>query len=135
MADTELFPSRPDNSRTRRLVNWAAVLLWAGIIFNLSSVSDFGMKTTPKSLSVLAHAFEFGVLTILLIRALRGERYAVPRAVWMAALLALIYAGSDEYHQSFVANRHPSVFDLLIDAAAIGAVAIVALTREQPRPS
>jgi VanZ family protein len=103
------------------------------MIFHLSSISDFGMKTPTKLLPMLAHAFEFGVLTILLIRALRGERYTVRRAVWIAALLALIYAVSDEYHQIFVAEREPSLLDLLIDALAIGAVAAVALTRERRR--
>jgi len=82
---------------------------------------------------MLAHVFEFGVLTILLIRALTGERHTARRAVWIAVLLALAYAVSDEYHQTFVAQREPSLLDLLIDALAISAVATVALTREHPR--
>ena len=83
----------------------------------------------------IAHALEYVVLTVLIIRALRGARHTTRRTVWIAALLALVYAGLDEYHQSFVANRHPSVLDLLVDATAIGAVAIVAVTREQAQPS
>src|SRR5512147_964553 len=34
-------------------------------------------------------------------------------ARWIAWLLALLYAASDEYHQSFVPGRHPSAFDVL----------------------
>ena len=116
-------------------MNWAAVLLWAGIIFLLSSISDLGSETTPRLLPIFAHALEFGVLTILLIRALGGERYTARRAVWIAVAIALAYAVSDEYHQSFVANRHPSIFDFLVDAAGIGAVATLAAARERARPS
>jgi VanZ family protein len=32
---------------------------------------------------------------------------------WVAWLLAVLYAVSDEYHQSFVPGRHPSAFDVL----------------------
>ena len=33
---------------------------------------------------------------------------------WLAWLLAILYAVTDEYHQSFTPGRHPSVWDVLI---------------------
>ena len=36
-------------------------------------------------------------------------------------VLALVYAVSDEFHQSFVPERHPSAADLLADALGAGA--------------
>ncbi len=33
---------------------------------------------------------------------------------WWAWLLAVLYAMTDEFHQSFVFGRHPSVWDVLI---------------------
>jgi VanZ family protein len=33
---------------------------------------------------------------------------------WLAWLLAIIYALTDEYHQSFVAGRHAAIWDVLI---------------------
>ena len=33
---------------------------------------------------------------------------------WLAWLLAIIYAVTDEYHQSFTGGRHPSVWDVVI---------------------
>ena len=33
---------------------------------------------------------------------------------WIAWLLAILYAATDEFHQSFTAGRHPSVWDVLI---------------------
>jgi VanZ family protein len=37
----------------------------------------------------------------------RGKR-------WLAWLLAILYAGSDEIHQSFVPGRYPSIWDVLV---------------------
>lgn len=33
---------------------------------------------------------------------------------WLAWLLAVLYAVTDEYHQSFVPGRHPAAFDVLV---------------------
>lgn len=33
---------------------------------------------------------------------------------WIAWLLAVMYAVTDEYHQSFVPGRHPAAFDVLV---------------------
>ena len=33
---------------------------------------------------------------------------------WLAWLLAILYAVTDEYHQAFVLGRHPSIWDILI---------------------
>ena len=131
VAKTASIGNRLKNPRAQRLMNWAAVLSWAGIIFYASSLSDLGLSTETNLAPILGHALEYAVLTFLLIRALGSKNSAARRTVWIAALLALAYAGSDEYHQSFVANRHPSALDLLVDAAAIGAVAILTVTREQ----
>jgi len=131
VAKTVSIGNRLKNPRAQRFMNWMAALSWAGIIFYASSLSDLGLSTKTDLVPILAHALEYAVLTVLLIRALGSKKSAVRRTAWIAALLALAYAGSDEYHQSFVANRHPSAFDILVDAAAIGAVAIVTVTRER----
>ena len=33
---------------------------------------------------------------------------------WLAWLFVILYAMTDEFHQSFVAGRHPSVWDVII---------------------
>ena len=33
---------------------------------------------------------------------------------WIAWILAVLYAVTDEYHQSFVPGRHPTAFDVLV---------------------
>ena len=36
------------------------------------------------------------------------------RRQWLAWILAVLYAATDEYHQSFVPGRHPAVFDVMV---------------------
>jgi VanZ family protein len=83
-----------------------------------------------------AHLTEYAVLGILLWRAIPEHRRHPEAADWWRAGLALIvatvYGATDEYHQSFVPSRGPSVHDVLIDAcgAAI-ALGILCLANRQ----
>ena len=104
---------------------WAPVVLWAAVIFALSSVPDLGtgLGTWDLVLRKLAHAAEFAVLGALLLRAFGADRPALA--------LGIAYAASDEVHQHFVAGRVGSPFDVLIDA--VGVVLGVALWRRLGR--
>ena len=64
----------------RALSLWLPVVAWAGLIFALSSVPDLGtgLGTWDLVLRKLAHAAEFAVLGLLLLRAL-GREPAAPR--------------------------------------------------------
>ena len=92
---------------------WAPVVLWAAVIFALSSVpnlaTDLGVWDTV--LRKCAHASEYAVLMLLLFRALGRE---LP-----AFLIGLAYAVTDELHQQFVRGRHASPFDVSMDAAGL----------------
>lgn len=65
----------------------------------------------------LAHVTEFGVFSIAVFHGVRGEREGWR---WQWALITLIvavsYAGFDEWHQSFVPMREARVRDVLIDS-------------------
>jgi len=104
---------------------WAPVVFWAAVIFAFSSVPDLGtgLGTWDLVLRKLAHAVEFAVLGVLLLRALR---HVLP-----ALTLGIAYAASDELHQVFVPGRRGSVLDVLIDA--IGVALGVALWRRLVR--
>ena len=62
-----------------------------------------------------------------------GER---PKRGWLAWLLAMLYAMTDEYHQSFVAGRYPSAWDAFM-FDNLGAVISMWLvhTYEEKRPA
>ena len=94
---------------------WLPVATWAGIIFAFSSVPDLGTGLGGWDLLLrkLAHAAEFAVLGALLARAVGRP--------WIAFVLGLAYAVSDELHQSFVPGRVGSPLDVALDAVGVAA--------------
>jgi len=108
---------------------WLPPLLWAAVIFALSSVPDLGTGLGGWDLLLrkLAHVAEYTLLGALLSRALRADLPA------LAAGIA--YAASDELHQHFVPGRRGAPLDVLIDSVgvAIGVLAWRALTRRSDR--
>ncbi len=73
----------------------------------------------------LAHLTEFGVLGLLLYHALKEIRGGRAVAIACTLLLAVAFAGLDEFHQIFVPGRTPSVRDVGLDGA--GATLVLAL--------
>jgi VanZ like family len=103
---------------------WLPVVAWAALIFTLSSVPDLGTGLGGWDLVLrkLAHAAEYAILGVLLLRALEHA--------WGAFWLTTAYAVTDEIHQMFVPGRVGSPLDVAIDAAgaAVG-IALVVLAR------
>jgi VanZ family protein len=66
----------------------------------------------------LAHMTEFAVFSIAVFHGLRGNRtgWKLNWAIW-TMLIAVAYAGLDEWHQSFVPMREPRIRDVIIDGA------------------
>lgn len=75
-----------------------------------------------KMIRIPAHAGEFGILGFLLWRALRQHRLRDPWAIATAAVLSLIAAVADEYHQSLVPLREASIWDVAVDLIGIAAM-------------
>jgi VanZ family protein len=116
-----------DVAATRQVALRAlAPLALMAVIFVLSAQQDLdsGLGTLDLILRKVAHASEYALLTILWAWALR------PATRWnvvVAAVLAVLYAVSDEYHQTFVEGRSGAVSDVLIDS--VGVVIALALLR------
>ena len=121
---------------------WVPVLVWLAPIFAASSDSgSFGHSSrliaplvrwlfphvTEETVHAVvvfvrkcAHVTEFGILALLLWRALRKpDRNNRRPWYWSHALLTvalvMLYAASDEFHQRFVPSRDASVMDVMID--------------------
>jgi VanZ family protein len=103
----------PAVAATSLLRTWLPVVVWAAVIFALSSIPSLssGLGTWDLVLRKLAHMMEFAILGALLARALRGAPAAV--------LAGIAYAATDEWHQSFVRGRDGNVADVAIDAVGI----------------
>jgi VanZ family protein len=72
-----------------------------------------------------AHVSEYALLAVLLYRAVHRTRRKVqagwsPACAGWAFVLALVYAASDEWHQSFVPSRDGTLHDVIIDASGAG---------------
>jgi len=105
-----------------RLVrHWLPVVVWMALIFVLSSfsgssLSDFG--SIDFLVKKAAHVTEYAVLCLLFFRAFKLAM--IPRkALAASAIMAVIYAVSDEYHQTFVPLREGTVRDVFIDCIGI----------------
>ena len=91
------------------------------IIFILSSQSDIPGPPDPlldRIFKKSAHAIGYGMLAISYAWALAGRG----RVLSFALCLTILYAISDEWHQTFVPNRFGSPLDVLIDSvgASVG---------------
>jgi len=98
---------------TRVLSAWLPVVAWAALIFTLSSISDLGTGLGGWDLLLrkIAHATEYAVLGLLLLRALGRE---LP-----AAAVGIAYAVTDEVHQAFVPGRQGAAVDVLVDSVGV----------------
>lgn len=81
--------------------------------------SESKMKQVIEKLNYplrkIAHASEYFILTILLIRALKNSRVSGNKVFLFTILICFLYACTDEYHQTFVSGRTGQFSDILID--------------------
>src|SRR6266508_6767183 len=121
---------------------WLPLLIWLGVIFvgstDLMSAEHTSRFIVPILLwlkpgmapetirSILfamrkcAHVSEYAILALLLWRALRsGLAIGGKMLILVGAVLlgCAVFAASDEFHQSFVKSRTPSVRDVLLDVS------------------
>lgn len=105
---------------------WGPVAVQAALIFRASSIPN--LHELPGGIpDWFGHGIGYAILGGFLLRALAGARRAgvTPTAAIVAVLLAALYGASDEWHQSFVPGRSPSLADLGVDS--IGAALAVAV--------
>ena len=131
-------------SRYLPLVVWLAFISFASTdSFNAGNTSRIigplvlwlFPHTTAETLATiqfftrkLAHFTEYAILGFLAARAFRSS----PRWFLISALLIVVYALLDEYHQSFVPSRTASIFDSFIDMAG-GISALIFVSRKRAK--
>lgn len=118
----------------RYFKHWLWVVIWAGLIFFLSSIPNLESGLAEDFiLRKMAHIFEYFVLTWLLYSALSNHYLQTKKkhpphwqALLFVLLLSVFYALSDELHQTFVLNRSGNLRDVAIDSIGI-VLAIITL--------
>lgn len=97
------------------------LIFWLGIIFYFSGIPD--LKTGASSVSGEiflrkgAHFLEYFILACLIFRIFFNLKKIKARDSFVATIvLALIYAATDEYHQSLVLGRAGKMVDVFFDS-------------------
>jgi len=113
--------------RSVRVLALLPALLIAIVIWNLSDTPNLTIAhgTLDTVLRKLAHMAAFGGLAAACALAILAQRARLSTAITGGALLAIVYAGIDEVHQTFVPTRHGALTDVAIDALGIGIASIV----------
>ena len=112
---------------------WTAVVLWMGAIFAVSSIPSVATPFEPFfdfTFKKLAHMAEYATLTVFLFNALLVHFSKKPPALLTAALIATLYAFSDEWHQTFVPGREGTLRDVGIDALGVLAASFAVAKRK-----
>jgi VanZ family protein len=134
-----LAAKQSQNRAWRFVRSWWPALLWAAVIFSLStdtfsaahtgsvlapilrwiwpSIREEQFETIHFLVRKCAHFTEYLVFCLLLFRGVRGERTGW-RWTWALAALSIAagYSALDEIHQAFVASRTASPWDSLLDS-------------------
>jgi VanZ family protein len=135
---------------------WLPLVIWLSVIFvastNLMSAEHTSRflvpfllwlkpGLSPQTIWVIlilmrkgAHAAEYAVLALLLWRALHSIPVLRTKTLMVFATVVLgcaLFAASDEFHQTFVKSRTPSVRDVLLDisGAILGLLIVASFAR------
>jgi VanZ family protein len=103
-------------------------------IFALSATPDLstGLGVWDLVGRKIGHAASYGALAWLWFWTLRG---AVGRPMAAAAAISILYAVTDEYHQTFIEGRHGTPLDVLIDSVGVAIAAALARRQGSARAS
>lgn len=66
-----------------------------------------------------AHMTEYGILFLLLGLGISGFT-GWKKAILPAAVIAILYAASDEFHQTWIPGRVGTAWDVLVDSLGVG---------------
>lgn len=100
------------------------------VIFTFSSRQRIGVSETywlNFAFFKVLHLIEYAFLYVLMLRALTSGKTPSKKSYSVALLITILYAISDEMHQTFVPTREGTVRDVIIDS--IGAISMMGILR------
>ena len=132
----------------RWVTRWGPALVWAAVISSFSTSLFTAENTSRVIVPILhwifphaspttlfemhhlirksAHFIEYFILSLLILRGIRGEKRELHlRWALIAILIVAGYASLDELHQAFVPGRTAAVTDVLLDTTGGAAAQIV----------
>ena len=147
--------AKPLGRSHHRLSRYGPLVLWAALIFigstGLLSSANTNVILRPVLIWLFPHASEatirlinfivirkgahlteYAIFALLAARAFRTSSRELLRNHWFLAslFLVIVYSLSDEFHQSFVPSRTPSIYDSMIDTlGGLAALAVIAVRK------
>lgn len=121
---------KPDFGRIAAFLRrWGPALGMMALIFFFSSIPSKEMpdfKEYDFSIKKAGHAFGYLLLGRAYFFGLRSRKNTI---AWLAWGMTIVYAITDEFHQSFVPGRSPRLTDVGIDAlgALLGLLPVLIL--------
>ncbi len=107
---------------------WGFSLLVMATIFAFSSTPGNDLPNFASFDSIVkkgGHMLGYGLLAMTYWYGLDFKR----DRPWLAWLMAVLYAATDEFHQSFVPGRHPSPVDVLLFDGGGAAIMLFIVSR------
>jgi VanZ family protein len=102
------------------LKRWLPAILLCLFIF-ASSATPGAQVSANQDVDFFAHkSIHVAIYSMLFLALLRATKRSP-----IAAVLAILYGASDEFHQTFVLSRTGSIRDFLIDSGAVFITAVI----------
>jgi hypothetical protein len=105
------------------LYHWGVSILLMAIIFIFSATPATNLPNFGSFdywVKKGGHVVGYGLLSLSFWHGLKLDN----KLIWWAWFLAVVYAISDEFHQSFVPGRHPSPLDVALFDATGAAITL-----------
>jgi VanZ family protein len=100
---------------------YCAWVAWMVVIFWLSNQAQLPGPSEPLGNYIfkkIGHLVAYAILFTLTL--LSSHRARIKQSVAFSFAWCLVYALSDEYHQSFIPGRSPHIFDIGFDMVGSG---------------
>ncbi len=109
------------SSNIKSLLYTVSLIVYLGFIFYLSSLEQPGQQIQITHIDKVFHFIIYLPMPWLFFLSLRASAVEGIKYNYfnLGIILSLIYAATDEWHQSFVPTRNMDFLDFLADAAGI----------------
>jgi VanZ family protein len=90
-------------------------------MFALSSIPSYSIPSFGiKAEDLIVHFIEYSIFGFLLARAfIQSQNKVTWKLCLLIALVGILYAASDEFHQKFVQGRYSEFSDFLADSLGV----------------
>lgn len=106
-----------------KLKYWLPALIWMLIIYSFSAQPSLRASAVAWQdfyIRKAAHIGEYFILAILYFYAFtKSTSLSRPKRLLFTLILAVIYAITDEFHQTFVFDRTGKIVDVFIDGMGV----------------